>query len=629
MRIPGVTAATKIGPDAPTLVSVTNIGTNREFNNGAVDVAFTAATTTPSNPAVSYKVEVSNGITATGATSPIRVQNLANSNLTFTVRGINVLGIEGPTSATSSSTTITTVPDKPDIGIASSGNGVAYVPFSLSSTGGRDIVEYIVSGNPSGSAVGASSPVTVSSLANGSDYTFTVVARNANGTSLASNPSNVVRPTAPVITPPPPPTETYYCYTSTCITSNGSSQYSVVPTLSFITNFTNNSDSSSTSFGVTTNTIVRCATSQGAAANNAKQSPCEGAVIADPPEGAGCTDPNTTEFGDCPAAGSSLWVTTAGTPLYRCNGTFYQSYAIQTAYQSYTEYNCAGNVVSSGRSPTCSQEIIYDNEQLDGQCGYTAPSYTYADTGDYPSTGGTTTTTTTGTGGSLPLGNGQSYGNPGVTVYTTSDLDTAVDILIANPNYTELDFNVDTDQWVITVPNSSSGGFGGGGCFAFGTKVTMADGSLKNIEDLVLGDELRTFNIPGAPDTDDYEYWLKPDAWTTNSTEDFTITTTKVTHHRVGPYSFHFNINRKIKVTHEHLIFINRSGSYSFIPVRKIKVGDKLVTESLEEIEVFSITLEGSAIDTVELDVEDRDFYFADGILAHNLRAPIESSAFK
>ena len=161
MRIPGVTAATKIGPDAPTLVSVTNIGTNREFNNGAVDVAFTAATTTPSNPAVSYKVEVSDGTSATGASSPIRVQNLANTTLTFTVRGINVLGIEGPVSATSSPTLITTVPDKPEIGIASSGNAVAYVPFSLASSGGRDIVEYIVSGSPSGSAIGSSSPVTV------------------------------------------------------------------------------------------------------------------------------------------------------------------------------------------------------------------------------------------------------------------------------------------------------------------------------------------------------------------------------------------------------------------------------------------------------------------------------------
>jgi hypothetical protein len=496
----------------------------------------------------------------------------------------------------------------------------------LASNGGRDIVEYIVTGSPSGSAVGASSPVTVSSLSNGTDYTFTVIAKNANGNSLASNPSNVVRPSAPVVTPPPPPTETYYCYTSTCITAYGSSQYSVAPTLSFITNFPNNSDVNNNDGFTSTNTIVRCQTSPGAASINAQQSQCEGAVISDGGTApvAPCTDPDTVVFGECPENGSFLWVTT--TSFTRCNGEFFEEVASQAAWQRFTIYNCAGDITASGAGPTCGQNVVLSSTQINGQCGYTAPSYTYADTGDYPSTGGTTTT---GTGGSVPLGNGQSYGNPGVTVYTTSDLYTAVDILINNPNYTELDFNVDTDQWVITVPNSSSGGFGGGGCFAFGTKVTMADGSLKNIEDLVLGDELRTFNIPGAPDTDDYEYWLKPDAWTTNSTEDFTITTTKVTHHRVGPYSFHFNINRKIKVTHEHLIFINRGGSYSFIPVRKIKVGDKLVTESLEEIEVFSITLEGSAIDTVELDVEDRDFYFADGILAHNLRAPIESSAYK
>ena len=614
MRIPGITAATKIGPDAPTLNSVTDIGTNREFNNGAVDVRFTAATTTLSNPAVSYKVEVSDGTSVTGSTSPIRVQNLANTTLTFKVRGINVLGIEGPTSAISSPTAITTVPDKPEIGIASSGNAVAYVPFSLSSTGGRDIVEYIVSGNPSGSAIGTSSPVTVSSLANGSDYTFTVVAKNANGNSLASNPTNVVRPTAPVVTPPPPPTETYYCYTSTCITSNGSSQYSVVPTLSFITNFTNNSDSSSTSFGVTTNTIVRCATSQGAAANNAKQTACEGAVQADPVEGAGCTDPNNTVFGACPPSGSSLWVTTAGTPLYRCNGTFYQSYAIQTAYQSYTEYDCAGNVVSSGRSPTCSQEIIYDNEQLDGQCGYTAPSYTQADTGDYPSTGGTTAT----------LGDGQGYAqepSSGIVIETT-DTDFMFELLDLFPE-ADLGYNGATDEWIVTIPDSYFDF--GGGCFAFGTKVTMADGSLKNMEDLVLGDELRTFDIPGAPDTDDYKYWLNPDAWRTDSTDGFAITTTKVTHIKKGSYKAHYVINGFLKVTHEHLIFVNRGGSYSFTPASKLIVGDRLLTESLEEIEITDIQIKPKEILTVEIDVEDKDFYFANGILAHNLPAPMAS----
>jgi hypothetical protein len=46
--------------------------------------------------------------------------------------------------------------------------------------------------------------------------------------------------------------------------------------------------------------------------------------------------------------------------------------------------------------------------------------------------------------------------------------------------------------------------------------------------------------------------------------------------------------------------------------------------EKKEEIEIFNIERTRAWISTVELDVEDKDFYFADGILAHNLRAPVD-----
>lgn len=620
MRIPGITAATKIGPDAPTLVSVTNIGTNREFNNGAVDVAFTAATTTPSNPAVSYKVEVSDGTSVTGASSPIRVQNLANTTLTFTVRGINVLGIEGPVSATSSPTLITTVPDKPEIGLASSGNAVAYVPFSLASNGGRDIVEYIVSGSPSGSAVGSSSPVTVSSLANGTDYTFTVVARNANGNSLASNPTNVVRPAAPVATPPPPPTDTYYCYTSTCITAFGSSQYSVAPTLSFITNFPNNSDSNNNDGFTSTTTIVRCSTSQGAAANAAKQSQCEGAVAADPIPAAGCTDPDTVVFGECPENGSFLWVTT--TTFTQCSGTFFQEIASQAAWQRFTIYDCAGNVTASGAGPTCGQNVVLNSTQIDGQCGYTSPPVSVSSSGDYPSTGG-----------SVPLGDGRGYGSDTVPVNptyntTTTIVTTDVDIVIIlldayPPEEIDLSYNGSTDEWSVTVPVY------GGGCFVAGTQVTMADGSFKNMEDLELGDEVRTFDIPGVPDSDNPKDWSPKEKWSINSTEDFTITTTKVTHKRVGPFPWHYVINNTYKVTYEHYILVKRDSVWQFLQVKDIRIGDMLLKENKEEVTIFDIHHVVETNTVIEIDVEDKDYYFADGILAHNLRAPVGAYEYK
>jgi hypothetical protein len=626
MRIPGITAATKIGPDAPTLVSVTNIGTNREFDNGAVDVVFTAATTTPSNPAVSYKVEVSTGVIVTGATSPIRIQGLAsNSNLTFFVRGVNVLGIEGAASATSASTLITTVPDKPDIGIAGSGNASAVVPFSLSNTGGRDIVEYIIAGSPSGSAIGSSSPITVSSLANGTDYTFTVVARNANGNSLASNPSNTVRPAAPVSSGGGGGggggivTTTYYCYTSSCLNTIGGSQYSVSPTLSSITTTPNNSTNTVVSplYISSETTVVYCNANQTTALNGAKQTDCEGAVIPDVGT-APCSDPDTVLFGPCPADDSFLWVTT--TTFDECNGTFFTEIASQAAWQTYTLYNCAGDAVDSGAGPTCSRNKVLSSTQINGVCGYVKPASSGATTGDRPYTGGATTDSgaTASGGNNIPATTS--------TVVTTTDTDLMFAILDAFPD-ASLGYVGATDTWVITIPNAtpaSSGPSGGGGCFAFGTKITMADGSLKNMEDLVLGDVVRTFDIPGAPDTDEYKYWLSPDAWTTDSTEGFEITTTKVTHIHKGPFKTHFVINGSTKVTHEHLIFVKRNGTYSFTPASKIRVGDKLLTESLEEIDITDIQLKLEPIFTVEIDVEDKDFYFANGILAHNLRAPID-----
>jgi hypothetical protein len=627
MRIPGITAATKIGPDAPTLVSVTNIGTNREFDNGAVDVVFTAATTTPSNPAVSYKVEVSTGVIVTGATSPIRIQGLAsNSNLTFFVRGVNVLGIEGAASATSASTLITTVPDKPDIGIAGSGNASAVVPFSLSNTGGRDIVEYIIAGSPSGSAIGASSPITVSSLSNGTDYTFTVVARNANGNSLPSNPTNVVRPSAPVSSGGGGGgggivTTTYYCYKSVCTSVFGSSQYDTAPTLDSIS--TSNNDSTNSVFSgydVFVTTVINCDPNQTTALNGSKQQACEGAIQEDLPLFEGCTDPDTVVFGPCPADDSFLWVTT--TTFDECNGTFFTEIASQAAWQTFTLYNCSGDVVSSSAGPTCSRNKVLSSTQINGQCGYTTPPRTTATTGNNPSTGGV--------GSGTPFG--QAGGNTGPvtsnppaetsTVITTTDTEFMFILLDTFPD-ADIGYIGATDTWVVTVPNSNFDF--GGGCFAVGTKITMADGSLKNIEDLQLGDEIRTFDIPGAPDSDKYEDWLADDIWSTDSTDDFTITTSKVTHLKVGPYPIHYKINNKYRVTHEHLILVNREGAYSFKEVKKLKVGDKFITETREEIDIFDIQLVKEKITTVELDVEDNDFYFADGILAHNIIAPVSS----
>jgi len=89
------------------------------------------------------------------------------------------------------------VPNAPTIGTATAGSGSASVTFTApSNVGGGAITSYTVISSPGGiTGTGASSPVTVSGLTNGTAYTFTVVATNTYGSGPASAASNSVTPT--------------------------------------------------------------------------------------------------------------------------------------------------------------------------------------------------------------------------------------------------------------------------------------------------------------------------------------------------------------------------------------------------------------------------------------------------
>jgi uncharacterized protein (TIGR02145 family) len=88
------------------------------------------------------------------------------------------------------------VPGAPTNIVATAGNAQASVAFTApASTGGSAITGYTVTSSPGNfTSTGASSPLVVTGLANGTSYTFTVVATNAAGNSVASSPSGVVTP---------------------------------------------------------------------------------------------------------------------------------------------------------------------------------------------------------------------------------------------------------------------------------------------------------------------------------------------------------------------------------------------------------------------------------------------------
>jgi hypothetical protein len=88
------------------------------------------------------------------------------------------------------------VPNAPTIGTATGANASASVTFTApADVGGGAITGYSVVSTPSGIiGTGASSPVTVSGLTNGTAYTFKVWAINAYGPSPLSAASNSVTP---------------------------------------------------------------------------------------------------------------------------------------------------------------------------------------------------------------------------------------------------------------------------------------------------------------------------------------------------------------------------------------------------------------------------------------------------
>ena len=88
------------------------------------------------------------------------------------------------------------LPNAPTSPVASAGVGQVSVAFTASaSNGGSAITGYTVTSSPgSFTATGASSPLTVTGLTNGTSYTFTVVATNPVGNSVASAVSATVTP---------------------------------------------------------------------------------------------------------------------------------------------------------------------------------------------------------------------------------------------------------------------------------------------------------------------------------------------------------------------------------------------------------------------------------------------------
>jgi hypothetical protein len=208
MAISGIiSSSSREVPYAPASVSGVDYGTARAYNNARADITFTAPVHNGGLPVTGYTVTSSpGGLTATGASSPLSVTGLSSStNYTYNVTATNAIGT-GP-AITSGQIFATTIPQPATIGTATAtgGAGTVSISFTPNGTGGKTVT-YTATSSPGGiTASSSGSPINVTGLTNGTAYTFTVVAANANGSAAASAASNSATPytyVAPVLYPP-------------------------------------------------------------------------------------------------------------------------------------------------------------------------------------------------------------------------------------------------------------------------------------------------------------------------------------------------------------------------------------------------------------------------------------------
>ncbi len=136
-------------------------------------------------------------------------------------------------------------------------------------------------------------------------------------------------------------------------------------------------------------------------------------------------------------------------------------------------------------------------------------------------------------------------------------------------------------------------------CFLAGTKITMADGSYRNIENIKPGDMIKSFDEETG--------------------ENKNSRVAKVFYHQEEYANYYYLlINGKIRVTPNHPMYVNNLWTNS----DKIEIGDSLQDIKGLKIQVFSIEKIFEKVPTYNLEVENYHTYYAEEILVHNKDDP-------
>ena len=156
-------------------------------------------------------------------------------------------------------------------------------------------------------------------------------------------------------------------------------------------------------------------------------------------------------------------------------------------------------------------------------------------------------------------------------------------------------------------------------CLLFGSPVSKSDGSVVNVEDLNIGDEILSVSLQGSTDESSGD-------WTNDTFDkDGTFTQHSASVMRVL-YEFansYYDINDgQEKITGEHHMLYREAGNQNWVWKRapNFRVGGYLMGKSGNEIAISSIVpnVNVDGYEVVQLDVEPDDFYIGQTFLVHN-----------
>lgn len=156
-------------------------------------------------------------------------------------------------------------------------------------------------------------------------------------------------------------------------------------------------------------------------------------------------------------------------------------------------------------------------------------------------------------------------------------------------------------------------------CLLFGSQVSKSDGSVVNVEDLNIGDEILTVSLQGS--TDESSGNWQNDTFDKNGT--FTPHSSSVQRVMYEFSNSYYNINNGQElITGEHHMLYRQAGNQNWVwkTAPTFEVGDYLMDKNGNEVSISSIQqqVDPDGYEVVQLDVEPDDFYIGKTFLVHN-----------